>query len=238
MWDNCTKTKKLLSLDKQFNLFHNYYYMISISGIKNQKELEALECFNKNAASILIGKSGKNLDKKISRLIEMGYLKVLKKGLYVSGLFYEKADKELYAEYLANRLRLPSYLSLEYVLAKEGMIPEAVYMMTSITVKTSRNFTNFIGGFSYRNIKTNLFCGHRTKEWGNKKIYLASKAKALFDYFYLTKMVDFDREIIDLRINWDNFIRKDYAEFGQYVRLAQSKKMSGIFQSLKPYVAG
>ena len=212
--------------------------MISISGIKNQKEIEALEYFNKNAASVLIGKFGRNLDKKIDRLIEMGYLKVLKKGLYVSAPFYEKTEKEPYAEYMANRLRLPSYLSLEYVLAKEGLIPEAVYVLTSITSKTSRNFTNFMANYSYKNVKTKLFCGYRVKEWGGKKIYLASKAKALFDYFYLTKMIDFDREILDTRINWGNFTRKDYEEFGRYAKLAQSKKMSEICKLLKPYVAG
>ena len=167
----------------------------------------------------------------------MGYLKVLKKGLYVSAPFYEKTEKELYAEYMANRLRLPSYLSLEYVLAKEGLIPEAVYVLTSITSKTSRNFTNFMANYSYKNVKTKLFLTIELKS-GGKKIYLASKAKALFDYFYLTKMIDFDREILDTRINWGNFTRKDYEEFGRYAKLAQSKKMSEICKLLKPYVAG
>ena len=146
--------------------------------------------------------------------------------MYVSAPFYEKTEKELYAEYMANRLRLPSYLSLEYVLAKEGLIPEAVYVLTSITSKTSRNFTNFMANYSYKNVKTKLFC-YRVKEWG-KKIYLASKAKALFDYFYLTKMIDFDREILDTRINWGNFTRKDYEEFGRYAKLAQSKNVRNL----------
>ena len=53
---------------------------------------------------------------------------------------FTKKWKEPYAEYMANRLRLPSYLSLEYVLAKEGLIPEAVYALTSIT---SKNFQKF-----------------------------------------------------------------------------------------------
>lgn len=212
--------------------------MISISGIKNQKELEFLECFNKNTASILIGKTGKNLDKKINRLVKSGYLKVLKKGFYVSASFYETADKELYAEYLANRLRQPSYLSLEYALAKSGLIPEAVYQLTSITSKSSRIFSNFIGSFSYRSIKDSLFCGYQTKKWRDKTIYLTSKAKALFDYLYLTKLIDVDREIFDLRINWNNFYPKDCREFGQYVRLAQSKKMAAVYESLKTYVVG
>lgn len=211
--------------------------MFSISGIKNQKELEALECFNKSAAAALIGKTGKNLDQKISRLVKTGYLKVLKKGLYVSSPFYEAAVKEPYAEYLANRLRQPSYLSLEYVLAKEGLIPEAVYTLTSISIKTSRNFFNFIGSFTYKNIKPNLFCGYRAKQWRDKTIYLASKAKALFDYLYLTKLIDIDREILDLRINWNNFGKKDYREFSRYIRLSGSQKMAAVYQALNTYAA-
>jgi hypothetical protein len=35
--------------------------MISISGIKYQKELEAIPYFNKKQAGILIGKKGRNL---------------------------------------------------------------------------------------------------------------------------------------------------------------------------------
>lgn len=210
--------------------------MISISGIKNQKELETLECFNKNTAAILIGKTGKNLDQKISRLVKTGYLKVLKKGLYVSSSFYETAEKGPYSEFLANRLRQPSYLSLEYILSKEGLIPEAVYAQTSITVKTSRKFSNFAGSFFYRNIKPGLFCGYREQKWQEKIIYLASKAKALFDYLYLTKLTDIDREILDLRINWNNFNQKDFREFGRYVRLSQGRKMAAAYQSLKTYV--
>lgn len=196
-----------------------------------------MECFNKSAAAVLIGKTGKNLDQKISRMVKIGYLKVLKKGLYVSSSFYEVADKESYAEYLANRLKQPSYLSLEYVLAKEGLIPEAVYALTSITVKTSRNFSNFVGSFIYRNIKDSLFCGYQIQKRGNKTIYLASKAKALFDYLYLTKLIDIDREIHDLRINWNNFGRKDHREFNRYVRLSGSQKMATVYQSLKTYAA-
>ena len=91
--------------------------------------------------------------------------------MYVSAPFYEKTEKELYAEYMANRLRLPSYLSLEYVLAKEGLIPEAVYVLTSITSKTSRNFTNFMANYSYKNVKTKLFAAIELKSGGRKFIW-------------------------------------------------------------------
>ena len=144
--------------------------MISISGIKYQKELESLPYFNKKEAIILIGKKGKNLDKKIEQLVKIGYLLLFKKGLYTTSSFYEKSDKSLYSEYISNVLRSPSYLSLEYILAKENLIPEAVYTITAITTKTTRSYVNFLG--------------YKEKTWGDKKIYIASRAKALFDYLY------------------------------------------------------
>ena len=211
--------------------------MISISGIEHQRELEALPYFTKPAAVLLIGKQGKNLDKKIGRLDQIGYLKTLKKGMYVSSPFYELADKELYAQYLANRLRQPSYLSLEYVLAKEGLIPESVYSLTSVTLKTPRAYTNFIGNFTYRNIQKKLFCGYGVKMWQGKKIYLASKAKALFDYFYLNQAADPGRAVTDARINREGLTVKDLAELAEYTDLAKSRKMTKILQIMRAYVS-
>ena len=157
--------------------------------------------------------------------------------MYVSSPFYELADKELYAQYLANRLRQPSYLSLEYVLAKEGLIPESVYSLTSVTLKTPRAYTNFIGNFTYRNIQKKLFCGYGVKMWQGKKIYLASKAKALFDYFYLNQAADPGRAVTDARINREGLTEKDLAELAEYTDLAKSRKMTKILQIMRAYVS-
>ena len=141
-------------------------------------------------------------------------------------------------EYIANTLRFPSYISLEYVLAREGLIPEAVYSTTSITSKSSRVFQNFLGNFIYKNIKNDLFMGYRQELWGEKIILKASKAKALFDFLYLKKMLNLKTEIIvDLRINWDNFDAQDLSEFSTYVTISNSKKMATILNIIKKYVS-
>lgn len=208
--------------------------MISISGIKYQKELESLPYLNKKEAGILIGKKGKNLDKKIDQLMGKGYLSVLKKGLYTTSSFYEKTEKSLYCEYIANILRSPSYISLEYVLSKEGLIPEGVYIITSITIKSTRSFTNFMGTFSYTNLKKSLFLGYKEKIWADTTIYLASRAKALFDYLYLKKLININQEILsDLRLNWNQFTKTDLVEFKDYVDLSKSKKMLTILEIIK-----
>jgi len=214
-------------------LFHNYHIMISIAGIKYQNELELLPYFNKNTASILIGKKGKNLDGKIARLTRSGYLLVLKKGLYVTNSFYEKTNKDSYSGYIANILRFPSYISLEWVLSREGIIPESVYITTSMTTKTSRVYTNFLGNFTYKNIKKDLFVGYREEKWEDKRFWLATRAKALFDFLYLKKLTNIRQDLHDFRFNWSNIAKKDLDEFEKYVSLAKSKKMMVVLQALK-----
>ena len=203
--------------------------MISISGIKYQKQLETLPFFNKQQAGLLIGKQAKNLDKKLQQLVKIGYLLSLKKGMYTTVTYYEKTNAKEFIEYLANSLRLPSYISLEYVLAKENLIPEMGYTVSSITMKTSRTYSNFLGTFTYKNIKPELFIGFQEIQWGDKLIYQATKAKALFDFLYLKKLSNIKQELSqDLRINWTILSKDDFAEFVQYVGLSGSLKMKSI----------
>lgn len=208
--------------------------MITISGIKYQKELERLPYFNKKTAAVLIGKTGWNLDKKIAQLRKKGYLVNLKKGWYVTSAYLDsRPDKEVYCQYLANVLRYPSYLSLEYVLAQAGLIPEAVYVWTSVTLKTSRSFQNQLGTFRYRNIKKELFLGFKKVRRGEFQIKVASSAKALFDYLYLKRNLapDLEKELKDgLRINWFNFSQKDLREFAEYVDLSESERMKKMLE--------
>ena len=211
--------------------------MITISGIKYQKELEKLPYFNKKTASILIGKSGWNLDKKIEQLREKGYLINLKKGLYVTASYLDpQTDKSAYCQYIANFLCYPSYLSLEYVLSESNLIPQAVYIWTNVTSKTSREYKNSLGLFSYRNVKKSLFTGFMKKRVGEFRIVVASPAKALFDYLYLKRNLgaDLKLEIREgLRINWLNFSQSDLRELAGYVALSRSKKMEKMLKIIE-----
>ncbi|MEA2020145.1 MAG: hypothetical protein U9M98_00240 [Patescibacteria group bacterium] len=214
--------------------------MISISGIKYQEKLEKLPYFNKKTAGMLIGKSGKNLDKKIQALLDKGYLVSLKKGLYVTSTFAEKeSSKSRYLEYLANVLRYPSYVSLEYILAKNGLIPEAVYSITSITLKTTRTYKNELASFIYRNIKEPLFCGYNTKRYLDNKVKIAVPAKALFDFLYLKSGLtdNLEYQLLEkLRINWEQLVRQDVEEFRAFVKKADSSKMESILEVLEKEV--
>jgi len=210
--------------------------MISISGIKYQKELETMPFLSKKALAVLIRKEGKNLDAKLAQLTKIGYLETLKKGTYVSSPFVDRVDKKAYLEYLANVLRSPSYISLEYVLAEKGLIPESVFALTSITTKTPRVYPSNLGVFSYRNIKKSLFSGFEQKYWEDKVVYIATTAKALFDYFYLKKVTNLKVDIDQTRINWNNFNKSNLMEFKKYVDLSKSVKMARVYECIKTHV--
>jgi hypothetical protein len=204
--------------------------MIRIPGIEYQKELEALPFFNKSQARLLIGKSGRNLDAKLAQLKKIDYLVPLKKNLYVTDPFFQKAGRYRYGEYLSGILRSPSYLSLEYVLAREKIVPQKDIEFTSITLKSSRSYENTIGTFVYRNLKPILFTGFVEGNWGGKIIRRASRAKALFDWLYLQKLPHSGKILPRrLSINWDRVKESDIDEFKKYVKLSKSRKMSSIF---------
>jgi len=200
--------------------------------IKNKELIENKPYLTKKELALLLEKKGKNLDKKISILLRDKYLIPLKRGLYVTYNFYLK-NRQNFEEYIANILYYPSYLSGEYVLAKEGIIPEGVYAYTSVSLKATRNFKNQFGNFYYKKIKENLFCGFYQKNYfENYQIKIASRAKALFDYFYFLPL-SMVRNINDLRLNLNDFKKEDWGEFFSYVKLSQLKKMEKIYQLLK-----
>jgi len=210
--------------------------MYGISGIKEQTKLEQLPLFNKDTASILIGKTGNNLDKKIERLLKKNYLVSLKKSWYVSKPFLDKqVSLKNYTEYLANKLRAPSYLSLEYVLSKYNLIPEEINIWTSITTKSTRSYENDLGVFNYKSIKNNLFTGYREIESRGNSVYIANKAKAVFDFLYLKRNLSLNLNYelnTGLRFNWSVFSKKDLQEFSKYVQISNLNKMKLILKKI------
>ena len=213
-------------------LFYNYYHMSSNPQIDNRFLLENKPYLTKQEVALLLQKKGKNLDKKILQFLNNSYLLSLKKGLYTSKEYIDKNPPES-REYLSNVLYYPSYLSLEYVLQKEGLIPEAVYAYTSVTVKPTQTFSNSLGVFIYRAIKEPLFTGYQLVSYNeNYQIKIASRAKALFDLLYLKSLPSTvsgkKQELLDLRINWDGITSDDTEEFDRYVTISQSPKMRQI----------
>jgi len=208
--------------------------------LKLKETLEKLTYYTKQNLNLYLNKEGEALSYWIKKLINKGLLIPIKKGFYISSFYLDKVkernETEEYFEYLAGIIRYPSYISLEYALAKYGLIPESVFRITSVSKKTTRKYVSKLTAFSYRKIKDSLFMGFIEKKYEKQVIRFATPSKALFDYLYLKKFVS-DIEIENYllkigRINWLALESADKKLFSKYVDLSSSKKMNKILKIL------
>lgn len=203
------------------------------------RQLGHLSYFDKNTLSQFMDLSDNSLYANIKRWLKSGLLVQLKKGLYVTKDFVlSQKDVHSYIEFIANKLREPSYLSMEYVLQKYNILSESVYGFTSVTLKSRRIYRNKFGVFLYRNMRKELFEGYDIKQTDGFDIKVATKAKALFDYFYykLFRIKDVDAELIKtFRLNYDELTKTELNEFARYCGAAKTEKMvklAGIIRKL------
>ena len=123
----------------------------------------------------------KSTNKKVAWLEKQGYIIRLKRGLYVVSPKY--SGKMLSTELIANHLYAPSYISMSTALRYYGLIPEAVYVNQSMTIKHSRHFQTPIGNYDYKYISC----------WVEK---FAKRRLCLFDCFARKSIVRFDCQFI------------------------------------------
>jgi len=199
--------------------------------IEQLRKLNNLSYFDKNTLSQVVDLADNSLYANIKRWLKKGYLIQLKRGLYVTKEYYSTANKDDYSLFVANTLRQPSYLSLEYILQKYSILSEAVFALTSVTLKTKQTYQNKLGTFAYRNISERLFTGFTFNPVGYFTIKEATKAKALFDYLYLKtlRVKNIDNSFMDsLRLNLDEFTKNEFSEFREYCKLAETKKLDNL----------
>ena len=173
----------------------------------------------------------------LSRETKSGRLIRLKKGLYTSKKFIDKAKSEnrysRFLEFLACSIYEPAYLSLDYVLYENNLLTEMPVNFTLMTKNKTAIFSNNLGNFVYHKIKDELFFGFETIEEGDFLIYKATKAKALFDFLYLRKNLLINKEAIEeLRINVEELSARDKKELKKYIEKEGSKVMKKVYSSL------
>lgn len=104
----------------------------------------------------------------------------LKKGMYV--VSSEISGKPIDLCLCANHIYGPSYVSLQWALRWYGLIPERVYMLTSVTTKRTRTFENKLGTFSYMQVPKSYFpIGVKTHKEEQTTYLIATPEKALCD---------------------------------------------------------
>lgn len=172
-----------------------------------------------------------------SRYKRNGKLIGLKKGIYTTSRYIDNIQKtgkySSYLEFLSNILYQPSYLSLEYVLYEHNILTEIPINFTSITLNKTKILSNSLGIFIYHKAKKELFCGFNVVKDNDLIINKATKAKALFDFLYLRKRMLIDEKAIsELRLNLNEFGKKDTNEFKRYVKMDGSVRIKFICDTI------
>lgn len=129
-----------------------------------------------------------------------GYILKIRNEWYCLPEFLE----EPYSSWIiANLVHNPSYISLESALNYYNLIPEGVYMATSVTTKRPIRIEMAGHNYSYSCIRTDLFFGYNLIELTSykRKIRIADFEKTILDFFYFRSGYNTIRTISELRFN-------------------------------------
>jgi predicted transcriptional regulator of viral defense system len=117
--------------------------------------------------------------------IKKGHLIMLRRGLYALSEMQHRVDVLVFA----TKIYPPSYISMETALSFYGIIPEAVFTVTSVTTRKTKKFNTPMGNYSYQKIKKEAFGGFETKIREGISFNLALPEKAMIDFLYLNRNV-------------------------------------------------
>jgi len=168
---------------------------------------------------------------KISELIKNNDLISIRRGLYIPGPKMDLPGPEPFL--IANHLRGPSYVSLESALSYWNLIPERVFEISSVTIKTSRRYKTSVGRFSYNQVKTPYYAvGIKKIDISQKQtILIASPEKALFDKIVLTpniilRSIKQTKELLleDLRMDYEMLTKLNIRYMNTWIKYAPKRR--------------
>ena len=170
----------------------------------------------------------------LSRWIMTGKLIQLRRGWYLIAAPYGKI--EVPAEVIANTVVSPSYLSLEWAMAFNGLIPESVPNLTSVTTARAEDFKAVGRLFLFKHIKPAYFTGYFRTNYEGMNILVAFPEKALWDkvYFFVRRSRFSVRWLEELRLQ--NIEEFNFSRWQTYVNLISHLANRKAFQVVERYI--
>lgn len=163
-----------------------------------------------------------------------GLITMFRRGLYGFSDAISKVD----ILPLATKLYAPSYVSMECALSWYGIIPEAVFTVTSVTTRKTKRFKTSVGNFQYRKIKKQVFGGFETRSEKGISFNLALPEKAVVDFLYLNRnLLEGSREeFLGYRFNEE--FSFDAVKLTYFAEAFGNKKVLSLTKNfIKQYVA-
>ena len=169
-----------------------------------RERMYPMGCFNINQVLLW----WKDFDRNnLTRWCRKGLLVKLRNQYYAFPEYRQVPD---FSRYVANRIYMPSYISLHSALSFYGMIPEEVVQLTSVTTLKTAKFENAFGTFHYQNVKTPIFFGYEMKTMQNGRgLLFATPEKALLDLLYLNPYYKTVQDMEELRLDED-FLQSEF----------------------------
>lgn len=130
----------------------------------------------------------------VHRAESKGEILRLKPGLFLLAEEYRKSHPHPFV--IAAALHSPSHVSLESALSFHGLIPEAVYQVSSVTAARSRTFETSIGIFTFQHVAAkNPRAGVEAVKIDKASwAFVATPLRAIADLVYVRKHIRWERD--------------------------------------------
>jgi len=139
--------------------------------------------------------------RRLSEWIEKGYIVKIRREWYC---FSDYEKSEFFSFFVANKIYSPSYISLESAMSYHGIIPEAVYSISSVTTNKTKTFDTPLGCMLYKTIRPGLFFGYRLIYDKSRPVKIAGPEKAILDFFYLNSQYKTEDDFAEIRLSLEN----------------------------------
>lgn len=160
---------------------------------------------------------------RLSEWQKKDYVKKIRQGFYI---FSDLQINEKILFIIANRIYEPSYISFEMALSIYGIIPEAVYGVTSATSQNTKNIKTPVGDFIYRHIQSALMFGYELREHNGHHYQIAELEKAILDYLYSNPKMNDNESFEGVRFNVAELKEKiNIEKFNKYLEAFHSKAL-------------
>jgi hypothetical protein len=174
----------------------------------------------------------------VHRAYRAGEIQRLKPGLFVLAPTYRKSEPHPFV--VAACLHAPSHISLESALSYHGLIPEAVYQVSSVTVARSREFTTPLGVFSFRRVPARApRVGVEALEVARDAwAFIATPLRAIADAVYLNKEITWKSDGLgylteSLRIEEDDLSSLSFQATEDIIESLRSRRVRAFIEGLR-----
>ena len=195
--------------------------------------------FDRTVVSNLFPEASEGARKQlIHRAANAGEILRLKRGLFLLDKVFRKSDLHPFA--LAAVLHSPSHISLETALWHHGLIPEALYQVSSVTVSRSRSFSTPVGVFSFDRVPSSTPRAgvEATRLENGEWVFIASPLRALADAVYLHREIDWERDgpgfcTESLRVEEEDLARISFAHFEEVCGAVRNRRTRAYLEGLE-----